>query len=151
MNIKLFSFLLLLFFYIAFPVYADNEIYDLKKGFIQINEQRLNSTYTIKAFVNKETSTNKVFSQNVSKSILDLTFIYYTNDNKQFTSVRKIIKILENRSGIFYKELKEIAYYTSKGNVERLPEKIFSSSTYQCVDDNTFYGNSILTALKKSY
>ena len=59
MNIKLFSFLLLLFFYIAFPVYADNEIYDLKKGFIQINEQRLNSTYTIKAFVNKETSTNK--------------------------------------------------------------------------------------------
>lgn len=85
MNIKLFSFLLLLFFYIAFPVYADNEIYDLKKGFIQINEQRLNSTYTIKAFVNKETSTNKVFSQNVSKSILDLTFIYYTNDNKQFT------------------------------------------------------------------
>uniref|UniRef100_UPI003FEE9BDD hypothetical protein n=1 Tax=Megasphaera sp. TaxID=2023260 RepID=UPI003FEE9BDD len=81
----------------------------------------------------------------------DLTFFYYTNDNKQFTSVRKIIKILENRNGIFYKELKEIAYYTSKGNVERLPEKIFSSSTYQCVDDNTFYGNSILTALKKSY
>lgn len=151
MKRKLYVFLLLLLFYITVPVYADNEIYDLKKGFIQINEQRLNSTYTIKVFVNKQTSTNKIFSQNASKSILDLTFIYYTNDNKQFTSVRKIIKVLENRNGIFYKELKEIAYYTSNGSVERLPEKILSSSIYQRVDDNTFYGNSIITALKSSY